>query len=329
MKKEIQYCTADPGWLREFCELPEMRRLRDIGMNCGCEYTSFPRFQNLQPYSRYRHSVGTARIVWNFTGSMEQTIAALFHDISTPAFAHTIDFLHGDYLRQEYTEGRTEIMIRDSVGIAALLHRYGVPAEAVTDYHRYPIADNDSPRLSADRLEYSIGNLLNYGLCDAETLQGFYDDILVTSAPDGTPELAFSDAETACHFARGALEMSKIYVSDEDRYAMQRLSELVARALKNGVLTTQDLYGTEALLIEKLKADPELRKSWTSYTALHEMLYAESEAVREDRRIIPAKKRCIDPLIAGRGRVSEVFPDFAAEWKAFLATPQEHWICAR
>ena len=103
MENEIRYCRTESGWLREFCETPEMQRLKDVGMNCGCEYTSFPRFRNLAPYSRYRHSVGAARIVWNFTGSREQTLAALFHDISTPAFAHTIDFLHGDYLHQEYT----------------------------------------------------------------------------------------------------------------------------------------------------------------------------------------------------------------------------------
>lgn len=329
MEKVIRYCRMEPSWLREFCETPEMQRLKDVGMNCGCEYTSFPRFRNLAPYSRYRHSVGTARIVWNFTGSREQTLAALFHDISTPAFAHTIDFLHGDYLHQEYTEGRTEKMIRDSAEIMGLLEGYGVPVEAVSDYHRYPVADNDSPRLSADRLEYSLGNLQNYGLRDAETLQSYYDDIRVTIAPDGAPELAFSDAQTACRFALDALQMSKIYVADEDRYAMQRLSELVGRAVEKGVLTMQDLYGTERPLIEALCADEELGKAWRQFTALHEMVYAEAEAPAADRRVIFAKKRFIDPLIAGRGRVSEIFPAFAEELNAFLLTSQEHWVCAR
>ena len=60
MEKVIRYCRMEPGWLREFCETPEMQRLKDVGMNCGCEYTSFPRFRNLAPYSRYRHSVGAA-----------------------------------------------------------------------------------------------------------------------------------------------------------------------------------------------------------------------------------------------------------------------------
>ena len=59
------------------------------------------------------------------------------------------------------------------------------------------------------------------------------------------------------------------------------------------------------------------------------MAYAEAEAPAADRRVIFAKKRFIDPLIAGRSRVSEIFPAFAEELNAFLLTSQEHWVCAR
>ena len=38
-----------PPFLRELARTQEMRRLRSVGMNCGCEYTDFPRFQKLAP----------------------------------------------------------------------------------------------------------------------------------------------------------------------------------------------------------------------------------------------------------------------------------------
>ena len=123
--------------------------------------------------------------------------------------------------------------------------------------------------------------------------------------------------------------MTKSDVADEERYAMPRRAELVGRAVEKGVLTMQDLYGTERPLIEALCADEELGKAWRQFTALHEMVYAEAEAPAADRRVIFAKKRFIDPLIAGRGRVSEIFPAFAEELNAFLQTSQEHWVCAR
>ena len=38
--------------------VPSMQRLKDIGMNCGVEYTAFDFFSNIVPYSRYQHSIG-------------------------------------------------------------------------------------------------------------------------------------------------------------------------------------------------------------------------------------------------------------------------------
>ena len=39
-----------------------------------------------------------------------------------------------------------------------LLKRDNIKIDEVADYHIYPIADNDTPMLSADRLEYTLSN---------------------------------------------------------------------------------------------------------------------------------------------------------------------------
>lgn len=324
----ISYHSDAPAWLDEFCAVPEMQRLRGVGMNCGCEYTSFPRFRSLPRYSRFRHSVGVCLITWHFTGSIEQALAALFLDISTPSFAHTVDFLHGDYLRQEYTEGRTAAMITQSAEITALLGKYGVAPNAVTDYHLYPIADNDSPRLSADRLEYTIGNLAGYSLCSPAALQEYYDALYVAAAPDGVPELAFQSADIAAAFARDALKMSRIYVSDEDRCAMQRLAELLRHAVEKSVIKLDDLYGTEDEVIARITADDGLHAEWAAYRALHRMLRPDEAVPDAAWRVIPAKKRCIDPLVAGKGRLSEIDADFAAALSSFIGQPLDAPVCA-
>ena len=101
------YHRSVPDWLLPFLEVPEMQRLKDIGMNCGCEYTGFPPFRQQHSYSRWDHSVGTALIVWHYTEEPQQTLSALFHDISTPTFAHAVDFLRGDHRTQEATESGT------------------------------------------------------------------------------------------------------------------------------------------------------------------------------------------------------------------------------
>lgn len=316
-----------PGFLAPFVRLPELERLRRVGMNCGCEYTSFPRFQGLPESSRYHHSLGAALITWHFTRETAPTLAALFHDIATPVFAHTVDFLCGDYLTQEATEDGTGEMLRRSGALSKLLAPLGLRIEDVEDYHQYPVADNDSPRLSADRLEYTLRNILHYRFGTLEDLRRFYDDLRVVSE-DGVPELAFECLDTARDFAFAALGCSEIYVSPEDRYAMQRLSELLGDAIKRGALKPEDLYGVEPDVIARLQSDPETNRAWSNYCALHEMV-TDASAPRSDRRVIRAKKRCIDPWVAGQGRMSDLDPAFAAALTAFREESQEAWLCAR
>ena len=317
-----------PPFMRPFLDAPEMARLRGVGMNCGCEYTSFPLFKGLPPYSRYRHSLGAALIVWRFTVDRKQSLAALFHDIATPVFAHVVDFLRGDHLRQEATEDGTEEILRKSAVITAALGDLGLTADDVKDYHLYPVADNPSPRLSADRLEYTLGNLTGYGFAAFGQARAFYEDLTVAENEFGQPEIAFRHRDTAAAFAFGALRCSRVYVSPEDRYAMQRLSEILGAALEAGVLREEDLYRTETDVIRLLTADPASGGEWERFTKLSEMVRDESAPVGE-RRVVPAKKRCIDPLVEGAGRVSTLDDAFKRELDLFLAEPQDKWLWAR
>ena len=259
------YHPEIPEFLRRLAETPPMARLRQVGMNCGCEYTSFPRFAGWVPYSRFDHSVGVGLIVWHFTGDLRQSAAGLLHDAATPAFAHVVDFLHGDHLHQESTEARTAELIETSPELQALLKEYGLTTEDVADYHRYPIADNDSPQLSADRLEYTLGDLRCYGFAGADALRVFYEDLTVWRDESGRPELAFRTRETACAFTEASLQTARVYVADEDRFAMQALADLLRDAVNRQVLTEDDLYRTESFVIQKLEADPASARRWRRF----------------------------------------------------------------
>ncbi len=70
-------------------------------MDCGNDYTNL--FPKHPWHSNLDHSVGVALILWNFTHDKKQTLAGLFHDIATPTFKHCIDFMIGDYQKQEST----------------------------------------------------------------------------------------------------------------------------------------------------------------------------------------------------------------------------------
>ena len=159
VKDYFKVLSADfPEWLNDYIGTERMQAQKHIAVICGVLYSDLFNIDTL--YSSLDHSIAVALIVWHFTQDKKQTLAGLLHDVSTPAFKHCVDFLYGDYEKQEATEGLTAGFIRNSKDIMKLLERDGVKVDEVDDYHIYPIADNDTPRMSADRLEYSLAHAL-------------------------------------------------------------------------------------------------------------------------------------------------------------------------
>lgn len=85
--------------------------------------------------------------------------------------------MNGDSEHQESTEERTEQVIRNSQTILSLLNRDGIKVEEISDYHIYPIADNNTPRLSADRFEYTF--LMDYSYMVLGMLMRFQNIIMI------------------------------------------------------------------------------------------------------------------------------------------------------
>ena len=230
-----------PEWLLEYINTPEMLRIDGIAMSCGTMYTKV--YNDKYFYSNLTHSIAVALIVWHFTHDKKQTISGLFHDIATPVFKHCIDFMNGDSEHQESIEERTEQIIRNSKEIMNLLTRDNIRVEEVSDYHIYPIADNDTPRLSSDRLEYSLSNaLFTYDLKDIDWVFKIYNDIEVGTNEDGIAELVFKTEDAALSFVDVTSKLSIIYREDKTRYSMQLLADIIKRLNNDNVISKSDLY---------------------------------------------------------------------------------------
>ncbi len=290
-------------------------------MNCGLNYTSFKTFSAMEPYTRLEHSVGVAALIYHFTRDEIQALAGLFHDISTPVFSHVVDFMKGDHMVQETTESPTASFIHNDPVIMDILARRHIPLDLVADYHRYPIADNESPKLSCDRLEYTLGNMVNYGFADCDTAVLFIENLEVGADETGTPELLFADAETALSFAELALKCGKIYSGEEDRYAMETLALLLKQDVRMDILKETDLFTTEDLVISKLE-NSVLNEDWHRFCSLYKI----TEGTPEDGLNINAKRRYIDPLIKDQGRVSEVYDSFRKQADLFVNESYDKWL---
>ena len=230
-----------PEWLNEYINTKELLTQKYISVTCGTIYSDL--FESNFFFSSLDHSVAVALIVWHFTHDKKQTLSGLFHDIATPAFKHCVDFLNGDYMTQESTEDLTTEMIKNSKEIMSLLKRDNISISEVDDYHIYPIADNDTPKLSADRLEYSLSNaLFTYRLLDSECIKEIYNDIEIQRNEENEIELGFKTKKIAIKFVEVTSRMSVIYREDRTRYSMQFIADILKRLSTENKISKEDLY---------------------------------------------------------------------------------------
>lgn len=300
-----------PDFLIEYIETPAVQRIAKTGMCCGTDHTNL--FHNKFFYSNLEHSIGVALIVWNFTKDKKQTLAGLFHDIATPAFKHCIDFLHKDYETQESTEELTTKLIQDSKEIMQLLQRDGITLQEVEDYKMYPIADNETPRLSADRLEYNFSSGIVFGkIWGLQEIEEFYNNIIVLENEDRIPELGFKDIAVAEKFVVLASKMWPQWICNKDKITMQFFADIIKEMIEHDYLTEQDLYELSELeVISKIKDDSneKIAIEYKAFEKAEEIIESEEVIPNAYCRSVKAKRRYIIPLVTtkqGAKRINEV-----------------------
>lgn len=288
-----------PEFLYDYINTEEMQRIDGSSIVCGTDWTKI--FNNKFYYTNLEHSIGVALIIWKFTKDKKQTLAGLFHDIATPAFKHCIDFMNGDYTKQESTEELTRSIIENSKQITSLLKRDNLRIEEVADYHIYPIADNNTPKLSADRLEYTFMNGIFYKeVWNLDVIRKIYNDIEILTNEDGVQELGFKTLEIAEEFIDNASKIWPEWISNKVKITMQFIADIVKKMNEYELLEKEDLYKySEKEIIEKINncgvsQIKEAFKKFQNATRIYE-----SEVPVKDKYCISieSKRRYIIPLV--------------------------------
>lgn len=292
-----------PEWLNEYIDTKELLSQQYISVTCGTIYSHL--FESDFFFSSLDHSVAVALIVWHFTHDKKQTLSGLFHDIATPAFKHCVDFLNGDYMTQESTEDLTTEIIKNSKEIMALLKRDKINIEEVDNYHLYPIADNDTPKLSADRLEYSLSNaLFTYKLLDFESIKEIYDDIEIQSNEENEIELGFRTKKMARNFVKITSRLSVIYREDRTRYSMQLLADILKRLSNENKISKKDLYELKESEVINIIENSRYNNIFNIWKNAKKVKISKEEPKNVYYVHHGAKIRYIDPLFNGK-RISE------------------------
>ena len=303
IQKYHQILSPDwPDFLQKYLELPLLKRLEGVGLLCGTDWTKL--YKNRFYYSRLDHSVGVALIIWHFTQDKAQTIAGLLHDVSTPVFSHVSDFRKGDALTQTATESDNARLLRSNEALLSLLKKDGLSIDQVEDYHKYPVADNEIPQLSADRLEYMYpsGMALD-GSWTLETIKRTYEDIRVFKNENGEAELGFCTLKIAEEYCRHFCLIGHILQLNENKLTLNLLGQIMNRAIKSGCLTEEDfMTKNECQIIEKLEQselDPEVNRLFWTFRTMTKIEHTDQALPENDYYScsLKVKQRYINPLV--------------------------------
>lgn len=313
-----------PEWLHDYINTKELLKQKYISVTCGTIYSNL--FESDFFYSSLDHSVAVALIVWHFTHNKEQTLAGLFHDIATPAFKHCVDFLNGDYMKQESTEDLTTEIIKKSPEIMNLLKRDNIDIYEVNDYHVYPIADNDTPQLSADRLEYSMSNaLFTYKLKNIEDIKEFYNDIEIQHNEKNEIELGFKTKEIAEKFVDITSKLSIIYREDRTRYSMQLIADILKKLSNENKISKKDLYMLKESDVIKIIENSKYKEIFDKWRKAKKVKISKEEPKGVYYVHHNAKIRYINPMSKGT-RINEISPNAKENIEKNLSYNMDNYV---
>jgi hypothetical protein len=201
-----------------------------------------------QPITRYEHSVGAMLLVRRLGGCVTEQVAALLHDVSHTAFSHVIDYVFGTHGADSYHERKKREYLGRS-DLPDILARYGLDWHEFLSDEQFPLLEQPSPRLCADRLDYFLRDARALGILTEQEVHDTFSRSLVVA----------EGRMAVCSLESARLLADRYLATDEASWSnpgMLLLYELTARAvragLEQGVLAEEDLWGVDAQLWEKL-----------------------------------------------------------------------------
>lgn len=293
-----------PLFLQKYLYTDTMRMLRYRSQFCGCDYTKL--YSPILSYTRFNHSIIVSLINYHFTHDKKSTIASLLHDRKIPCFAHVIDYVLGDYEKQESSEEFKKDPLFQDKELLMMLKEDGIEIEELNDLSIYPILENKSPKLCADRLDGVLHTcaiwLHTHSLKDVKEI---YEGLTVLDNK-GELELGFIDEKLALKFVQMVLVYAKELQSNRNKFATQYLCDVIKILIDRGLISFEDLYTKqESEILSIISTLP----SWEKFQNTTNVISSDIKPRDSYSVSIDVKKRNVIPLVDINGnplRINEV-----------------------
>lgn len=286
-----------PGWLSPFVTLPEFVRLRGVRLS---NVDSFEHKDFTGP-ARWEHSLGVAYLAsvcakargLNQNDTAHLVIGALLHDVATPPFGHTVEYVLPDFDHElESVRLLGELSLGDAVPntpiFASQLPQFGAACETVRRKFGIKVDQSSiaSSIVGGGPLGFLIKGTLDLDNSDNVIRAGHYLGISVDrglplqlakwlASLNGAPlDLATSTEPIVQQWLkfRTALYSSFFNASDEELGREAYLQFLMRRALRAGYPRANLIWNTDERLLFDFETFSETPVTLQGRTSLSELV---------------------------------------------------------
>lgn len=287
---------ALPDWIAPFLRLPEFVRLRGVRLS---NVDSFD-FKDLSNATRWEHGVAVAYLATRcgerrgltVARAAELTLAALLHDVATPPFAHTAEYILDNFDHQFEAERvlaavPSEDSTPDLPVIGSSLPQFRREVQALARRRRIQIDPDEVARMvtGGGELGFLVTGTLDLDNADNVTRGCRYmgidvdpgvplriSDWLATMdrAPTDLASETHPDVQTWLRY-RSEYYAAFFDASDQEQGRQAFLQHIMRRALRGGLPRRALLWNTDDGLFERLVA-LEGEVVWPGYSSIRDLV---------------------------------------------------------
>ncbi|MHC1716294.1 MAG: HD domain-containing protein [Candidatus Dojkabacteria bacterium] len=265
----------DSPILLELLATPEVLRLKKISQ-LGVPDKYF----HIKGFSRYEHSVGVMLLLKKLGASEKEQIAGLLHDVSHTVFSHVIDWVIADSSTEGYQDSQHERILKES-SLNSTLKKYGYDYQEIADLGSFTLLDSHIPNVCVDRIDYSLRQFPKEVIKDIVANFSVLEDKIV-----------FKDRDSAKLFAENFLDQQvNSWGSANNAYRYALLAKAIKAALDEGILTEDDFWAEEDLVLEKIENKSKNAQKWLDVLKMEDIM-----DLPTSEQLTYKKFRYVDPL---------------------------------
>lgn len=198
--------------------------------------------------TRYEHSIGVMLLIKKLGGSLEEQIAGLLHDVSHTAFSHVIDYVL-ENMDEDYHEKIYHQIITDS-DIPRILRKYGYDYKNILlDDSKWKLLEQPAPELCADRIDYTLRDMYQYGNITIEEINVFLDNLILIDGKIYLKSVTAAEWFVKTYFK----EVIDFFMNPLNIYGYDFLAKTLKIALNKKIINLNTLVGTDEEVMDLLR----------------------------------------------------------------------------